>query len=831
MQDLGTALQVAASDRHVCALTTAGRLFCWGHDENGTLGIGSIRSVGAPTEVLFVGPERPAQIAVSLTHSCARMTDRSLFCWARVNKSGELGYPALTGVFIPTRVGLMKPVAAVATGIGSTCVLSTDGSVQCWGDNAYGQLGLGHRDLDRHPRSYHRGVPLMRLVRHAVALGAALLVVTAAACSSRSGFDETQPAFVGESDAGPEAAAPTCGGRRCSRDLHAVVDDCTDAVVETCAATLGCALGKCVPACDSVAASQGSVGCSFVAIPPDSLPESETSCWAVFIANTWNTPVTVKAEYAGLPLDISKSIYRAVVNGDVVSYERIEGALAPLELGIAFLSQGEQGPNNGHHLSCPDGVEVAWHGTAVKQHKTSRYDAFRITTDAPVSAYSLFPYGGAKSYLPSATLLLPIASWDTNYILVDGWQANAASPFVQIVAQEDNTEVRLRPKVDIQDGIGVTGGVRGSVSRWTLKRGEVLELSQPDSFAGSPIEASHPVAVFGGHQCAFIGNEDFACDSLHQQIAPIHEWSSRYTGVPYKSRRSGLEGSAPVAEDVYWRIVGAADGTTLTYEGGLPSGAPQTLASGQVTVFTTDHPFQVRSQDASHPFFLAVHMSGAEKYRTLGDPEFVTIVPDDQFLDHYVFFLDHTYADSNLTLVRRKSATGFRDVTLDCLGKVTGWQPLGSDGSTEYAWVDMTRARAPGEDASRQLRIWPPRGAERWAVCALRLGPRFVCQLRISGRRGQSPHVALFDSSSLNLRVAERGDKHEEECLVAGSWRARCPHGGLGPGVLQQRRRRVRGRLSGRGRGHQCRHDRQWRLRCAAAGLGRRRRTARCQHG
>jgi hypothetical protein len=186
-----------------------------------------------------------------------------------------------------------------------------------------------------------------------------------------------------------------------------------------------------------------------------------------------------------------------------------------------------------------------------------------------------------------------------------------------------------------------------------------------------------------------------ACDSLHQQIPPINQWASSYSGVPYASRRIGLAGASPAPESVYWRIVGASDGTVLTYEPAPPPGSPATLASGQVVTFTSDYPFTVKSQDASHPFYLAVHMSGSTVYRTLGDPDFVNIIPDDQFLDRYVFFLDHTYASSNLTVVRRKDVNGFHDVSIDCLGPVTGWAPLGSDGTTEYAWVDMTKGRAP----------------------------------------------------------------------------------------------------------------------------------------
>jgi len=150
VESLPPVLQIAASDRHACAVTSDGRLYCWGHGDDGALGLGSIRSVSVPTEVLFPGPASPAQVAVALTHSCVRMTDGSVSCWARKNAFGELGYGDVTGVFIPTRVTLANKVAAVATGTGSTCVLATDGSVACWGDNTYGQLGLGRRDAQRH---------------------------------------------------------------------------------------------------------------------------------------------------------------------------------------------------------------------------------------------------------------------------------------------------------------------------------------------------------------------------------------------------------------------------------------------------------------------------------------------------------------------------------------------------------------------------------------------------------------------------------------------------------------------------------------------------------
>jgi len=88
-------------------------------------------------------------------------------------------------------------------------------------------------------------------------------------------------------------------------------------------------------------------------------------------------------------------------------------------------------------------------------------------------------------------------------------------------------------------------------------------------------------------------------------------------------------------------------------------------------------------------------MTGGEKYSTDGDPDFVTVVPDDQFLDDYVFFVDHTYKTSTLTFVRKKDKSGFHDVKLDCAGTVSGWKPLGGDGTIEYAWVDINRDGKP----------------------------------------------------------------------------------------------------------------------------------------
>jgi hypothetical protein len=56
----------------------------------------------------------------------------------------------------------------------------------------------------------------------------------------------------------------------------------------------------------------------------------------------------------------------------------------------------------------------------------------------------------------------------------------------------------------------------------------------------------------------------------------------------------------------------------------------------------------------------------------LGDPGFVNLVPPAQYLSSYVFFTDLSYGTTALSLAQCDSGKGFKDVEIDCLGKVAG---------------------------------------------------------------------------------------------------------------------------------------------------------------
>lgn len=137
-------------------------------------------------------------------------------------------------------------------------------------------------------------------------------------------------------------------------------------------------------------------------------------------------------------------------------------------------------------------------------------------------------------------------------------------------------------------------------------------------------------------------------------------------------------------EPAVWRVIGAVDNTSLSWTPNV--GGPGSLDQGEVVEFITGEPFVVQSQDDDHPFLLVTYMSGsgwAGVPSGAGDADFVIGVPPQQYLQHYVFFMDPSYPEANIVLVRAPGLDGLlAPVDLDCLGTVGGWQAIG-----DYEWT------------------------------------------------------------------------------------------------------------------------------------------------
>ena len=74
--------------------------------------------------------------------TCAAMADGSVRCWGR-NAYGQLGNNTTTNSLVPVIVQGLSSVQEVAGGYYHVCARQTSGGVQCWGYNTYGVLGDG----------------------------------------------------------------------------------------------------------------------------------------------------------------------------------------------------------------------------------------------------------------------------------------------------------------------------------------------------------------------------------------------------------------------------------------------------------------------------------------------------------------------------------------------------------------------------------------------------------------------------------------------------------------------------------------------------------------
>jgi IgGFc binding protein len=544
-----------------------------------------------------------------------------------------------------------------------------------------------------------------------------LFVVSAGwvGCSSERDSFTTQPTVFGSEDGGAsseDAGVPECLGHICSRDLRSV-QDCDGNLVKECPADTACGKGECIAPCAAAAANEGSLGCSFAVTPGVDGDAQRGGCAAVFVANDWTSPATLHISFEGQDMPLDGALWVPVVEDPgtgKVTHKKLEGPIPPGSGAVVFVSN--EVVEGSTAIRCPSGVTPILSKTLTVP-ATTIVKAMFATTDVPVSMYSIFPYGGASSFTPSATLLLPTTSFGKNYVLMSSWGGKddifgrgiyttnlgpqPGKPSVQVVAVEDDTRVKLLPKVEIVGGDGVAGAAANQVVTYPLKRGEVLQIIQGKELVGSVLESDKPVGVFGGHTGIQLPVGVSYVDSENKQIPPLSVWGSEYVVMPSPDRARLAGSDADRSQDLsVIRMVGAADGTQLVYDPVQPVGAPGTLSSGELVRFFSNTPFVVRSQDRDHPFFVVTAMTGTATLTTnqsLGDPETVMNVPTQQWLDSYRFFSDYTYQRSLAVVTRRKTNGVFQDVTLDCAGALTGWERINDD--FEWTYVQLSRQWEP----------------------------------------------------------------------------------------------------------------------------------------
>ncbi|MCB1017084.1 MAG: carboxypeptidase regulatory-like domain-containing protein [Acidimicrobiales bacterium] len=270
--DLGagrTATAVSAGLLHTCALLDGGQVKCWGGNGSGRLGIGSSDTRGdqagemgdaLPTVALGTGRTAIAITAAGV-HTCALLDDGRVKCWGsgfagRLGSGGTAnlgdGPGEMGDALAPVDLGTGRTATALTAGRDHTCALLDDGSVKCWGENEFGQLGLGDT-ADRGDQAGEMGDALPAVAlgtgRTALAVSAgshhtcALLDTLAVKCwgangGGQLGLGDTARRGDGPGEMGDALPAVDLGGGAIATMVTAGGNPSSITTAHTCAALL-----------------------------------------------------------------------------------------------------------------------------------------------------------------------------------------------------------------------------------------------------------------------------------------------------------------------------------------------------------------------------------------------------------------------------------------------------------------------------------------------------------------------------------------------------------------------------------------------------------------
>ena len=144
VSNLNGVVAIEAGSLHSLALRSDGRIWGWGDNSSGQLGLGSAGPSPVTVPSLCPSLSGVRSVGSGGGHGLAVKSDGSVWAWGNDNQ-GEMGNgtASVSPVATPVKVFGITNISRVA-GSGMSCVaVGADGTVWTWGDNSNGQLGNG----------------------------------------------------------------------------------------------------------------------------------------------------------------------------------------------------------------------------------------------------------------------------------------------------------------------------------------------------------------------------------------------------------------------------------------------------------------------------------------------------------------------------------------------------------------------------------------------------------------------------------------------------------------------------------------------------------------
>ncbi len=165
--------------------------------------------------------------------------------------------------------------------------------------------------------------------------------------------------------------------------------------------------------------------------------------------------------------------------------------------------------------------------------------AVHIVADQPIAVYGL----NRRFQTTDTYLAHPVNVLGQSYRAMGfRWLQNDLLSQMAVIATDDNTTVTITPTVKTAKGRPAK-----QPFEVILNRGDVYQVmprydpNTPSDLTGSLIEADKPVAVFSGHNCAYVPDPSVkACNLLVEQLPALRSWGRQFFVGTLAGRSSAL---------------------------------------------------------------------------------------------------------------------------------------------------------------------------------------------------------------------------------------------------------------------------------------------------
>lgn len=245
--------------------------------------------------------------------------------------------------------------------------------------------------------------------------------------------------------------------------------------------------------------------------------------------------------------------------------------------------------------------------------------AVHIVADQPIAVYGL----NRRFQTTDTYLAHPVNVLGNSYRAMGyAWLQNDLLSQMAVIATENETRVTITPSARTQ-----RGKPAGKPFDIKLNKGDVYQIipkydpGTKSDLTGTLVEADKPVAVFSGHNCAYVPDPRVkACNLLVEQLPALRSWGRQFFVGTLAGRSSSVI-----------RVLASEDSTQVFENNRLVA----TLKAGEF--YENKNQTQHTMVTSNRPVLVAQFSKGFDNGDDVGDPMMIIVAPTEQFLAGYRF--------------------------------------------------------------------------------------------------------------------------------------------------------------------------------------------------